>query len=103
MRIKAMTTLREHARGRDCQVRIIGVCNFDPSTTVLAHVRMAGLTGMGLKANDLAASWCCSACHDETDRRTQRVGRDIALMALYEGVLRTQAQLVKHGILKVPA
>lgn len=98
-----MTKLRDQARGRDCQVRLVGICNFDPATTVLAHVRLAGLTGLGMKASDLHGSWCCSACHDEIDRRTTKVDRDVALMALYEGVLRTQAQLIKHGIIKVPA
>ena len=32
-----MANLRKEARGRECQVRIYGVCNGNPETTVLAH------------------------------------------------------------------
>ena len=30
--------IRNSARGQDCALRIPGVCNFNPETTVLAHV-----------------------------------------------------------------
>ena len=46
-----MANLRKLARGRDCQVRIPNICNYNPDTVVLAHIRMAGLTGAGQKAN----------------------------------------------------
>lgn len=39
-----MANLRKEARGRECQVRIYGVCNGNPETTVLAHYRMLVLT-----------------------------------------------------------
>ena len=29
---------RKEARGRDCQIRIPGVCSGDPSTVVLCHL-----------------------------------------------------------------
>lgn len=34
------TKLTKAARGRECQVRIPGVCNGNPETTVLAHYRL---------------------------------------------------------------
>ncbi len=33
--------VRDSARGQDCTVRIPGTCNFDPATTVLAHLPCA--------------------------------------------------------------
>lgn len=36
-----MADLRKAARGRECQVRIPGVCNGNPETTILAHIRLA--------------------------------------------------------------
>lgn len=45
--------LRKAAKGRDCMVRLEGICNHNPETTVLAHIRMPGLSGMGIKADDL--------------------------------------------------
>lgn len=97
-----MSALRKLARGRDCQVRIPGVCNFDSETTVLAHYRLAGLCGMGLKSHDLFGAWACSSCHDEIDRRTHRWLNhdDVALMHL-EGVLRTLSVLIKEGVVSI--
>ncbi len=56
-----MANLRKEARGRECQVRIYGVCNGNPETTVLAHYRMAGICGTGMKPDDLIGAWACSA------------------------------------------
>ena len=69
-----MADLRKAARGRECQVRIPGVCNGNSETSVLAHIRLAGLCGTGIKPPDLIATIACSACHDEIDRRTHFVG-----------------------------
>lgn len=80
---------------------IPGVCNHRSETVVLAHVRLPGITGIGQKAPDLLGAWCCSACHDEVDRRTQVVDRDNVTRWFYEGVLRTQYQLIKQKIIKI--
>ena len=62
--------LRQFARGQDCQVRIYGVCNYNPETTVLAHIRLGGVAGMGQKPPDLAGVFACSSCHSVIDGRT---------------------------------
>lgn len=93
-----MTDLRQEARGRECQVRS-AVCCFDPDTTVLAHVRMSGISGMGYKAPDLLGAWACVACHTLVD--TDRYG-DVELLPdecdllLLRGLVRTQAQLIRE-------
>lgn len=93
-----MTDLRAEARGRDCQIRS-SVCNYDNSTVVLAHVRMNGISGMGLKAPDLLGAWACSACHALVDfgryldTTMERDDRDLLLL---RGVMRTQAQLIRE-------
>lgn len=92
-----MTDLRKEARGRACQVRLPGICNCNPETTVLAHLRMAGITGMGMKAPDALGAHACSACHDEIDRRTRTLERDFVRLAFFEGMARTQALLVHEG------
>ena len=89
-----MSNLRKLAKGQQCQVRIAGVCNFNPETTVLAHLRMAGITGTGLKANDLLGAWCCSACHSATESNPS------LRKEFLEGVARTQNELVKMGVVK---
>lgn len=92
--------LRTLARGRACTVRLPGVCNGDPATTVLAHVRLAGISGMGIKSPDLIAAHACSSCHDAIDRRAHMdLDRDYVRLAHLEGMARTLATLIKEGIL----
>ena len=93
-------SLRKEARGRGCTVRIPGVCNFNSETVVLAHIRVAGVSGMGLKSPDLLGAWACNACHDEIDGRTHKSGlsRDELRLAHYDGMARTIMQLHKEGL-----
>lgn len=43
-----MADLRKAARGRECQVRIPGVCNGNSETSVLAHIRLTPQTDFTL-------------------------------------------------------
>lgn len=91
--------LRKAARGRECMVRLPGVCNHNPETTVLAHVRLAGVSGMGMKADDLLGAWACSSCHDAIDRRGHLdLERDYVRLAHLEAMVRTIAILRKEGL-----
>lgn len=84
--------LRKLARNRPCQVRLPG-CNGDPATTVLAHYRLAGISGMGIKPPDLIAAWACSECHRRVDTDKSA---DVQL-AFAHGVFRTQDVLIREG------
>jgi hypothetical protein len=75
-------------------VRLPGICSSDRSETVLAHVRLAGLSGTGLKCPDLLGAWACYRCHDVTEKRK---ADDSVQRAFLEGVIRTQAALIKEG------
>lgn len=91
--------LRKKARGRECTVRLPAICNHNSETVVLAHVRLAGVSGMGLKADDLLGAWACSACHDTIDRRANTdLDRDYVRLAHLEGMVRTIAQLRKEEL-----
>ncbi|MEM7892713.1 DUF1364 domain-containing protein [Morganella morganii] len=81
----------------ECQIRIPGVCNGNSETVVLAHYRMPGLCGTGIKSPDIFGAWACSACHDEIDRRTRLTDAEYAKQCHLEGVIRTQAQLLAEG------
>jgi len=89
--------LRQLARGKPCQVRAPNVCNGDRETTVLAHVRICGISGMGLKCPDILAAWACSACHTFCDSNHEH-GR----LLLLEGMANTLAILVNEGIIVAP-
>jgi len=91
--------LRKEARGRGCMVRIPNVCNHNSETVVLCHIRMAGITGTGLKAPDILGAWACSSCHDAIDRRSHpELDRDYVKLAHLEGMVRTLHQLSKEGV-----
>lgn len=90
MKQKAITSL---ARGRECQIRLVGVCNYNSETVVPCHFRMTGLSGMGYIPEALFVAWGCSACHARVDAdKSPEVQLDFA-----KGVLRTQAALLKMG------
>lgn len=96
-----MTDLRKLAKGKPCLVRVPGCCNHNPETTVLAHYRLIGVSGMGTKSPDTCAAWACSACYSACDGQTKtEFSRDELRLAHAEGVFRTQQALINKGILK---
>lgn len=93
-----MTDLRKEARGRDCQIRS-EVCSHNREETVLAHIRMQGISGMGIKAPNLLGAWACYPCHQLVD--TGRYGdvqmtREDRELLLLRGMARTQYQLIRE-------
>ena len=92
--------LRKQARGRGCMVRLPEICNHNSETVVLAHYRMAGLSGVGMKPDDALGAWSCSSCHDAIDRRSHmELERDYVRLAHLEGVMRTLAVLRSEKLL----
>ena len=92
--------LREEAKGRDCCVRIPGICNKNPETVVLAHLNNKRLFGVGVgqKVPDLFGAWACSACHDVIDGRVPTGWPDLQVLVwFYEGCFRTQNILLQEG------
>lgn len=96
-----MTNLRKDASGQPCLIRVPDACCFDPARVVLCHVRLAGLTGMGLKNEDLLAAFGCQPCHDIVDGRTRSdYTYEQRRLMLLEAVMRTQAMWIKRGLIK---
>ncbi|MGK8471184.1 DUF1364 domain-containing protein [Stutzerimonas stutzeri] len=92
--------LTKAARGRDCTVRIPG-CPNNTETTVLAHYRLAGTCGAGIKPNNLQGAWCCDYCHSVCDGRIKApegMTREDIRLAHAEGVMRTIDILVREGV-----
>lgn len=95
------TNLRKLAKGKECQVRLAGVCNHDDSTTVLAHIRRGGVAGMRQKPPDLCGAWACSDCHDCIDQRAYKnvaaIDREYGIL---HGLCRTLVEVSKELGLK---
>lgn len=96
--------IRAAAAGKPCSLRLPGICNHNPETTVLAHMVGHG-KGMGTKVSDIHAVFACSNCHDAIDRHTYEkfgVTRAAMLSSVLMGICETQARLVAIGIILVP-
>ena len=98
-----MSALTDIARGEPCMVRLSGICNRNPETTVAAHYRLAGLCGTGLKPLDILAAWSCADCHDAIDCRVGKYDYTRAELRLAhaEAVMRTIDRLVRDGRIEI--
>ncbi len=88
------TKARKAARGQPCLIRLPG-CDGGGETTVLAHYRLAGYCGTGMKPPDALGAFACAACHDKIDGRSKLAdwSRNDIRLAHAEGCLRTAALL----------
>lgn len=95
-----LVDLRRAAMGQPCYVRLPEACNGNIETVVLAHLRVIGVSGMGIKSPDPLACPACSGCHDAIDRRAHMdLDREYVRTAHMEGVVRWQAKLIKDEVL----
>ena len=96
-----MSKITESARGEYCQIRLPGICNHNPETTVWCHANgSAAGKGMWMKCIDILGSYGCNACHDVYDRRrpTQMPRVEVEL-AFWEGHARSVLKLWEKGII----
>lgn len=77
--------LRKLAQGQECQMRIPHVPCSSPETVVLAHIRRAGIAGVGQKPPDLCGFYCCSAHHDIVDGR--KVAANLTRVEIDQAIL----------------
>ena len=97
-----MSKLRKSAKGQECTLHISGVCNYNPETTVLAHLP-SEFKGMGKKSPDYCACFACSSCHDEVDGRTNKsiIQGDDADFYMRRAMVRTWNIWIDEGIIKI--
>ena len=98
-----MSKIRKSAAGKECQVRIEGICNEDPATTILAHINGGGI---GKKKDDIFGAYCCSSCHAVVDslpniNHVVHFVDSVNIIKFYEGVFRTQQLMREQGLIKI--
>lgn len=94
-----MSKITKSARGEDCQIRLPGICNHDPETTVWAHASgSAAGKGIGMKAPDILGAYACYACHMAVDGQT-KVPRHEVRLAFWEGHARSVIKLIEKGLI----
>jgi hypothetical protein len=94
--------VQDAARDEECTLNIAGVCNYDPATSVMAHLPDES-NGMGTKSFFLSVAISCSACHDAIDRRTLAPAMTELDRAFYmrRAQTRTWRRLVEKGIVTI--
>lgn len=91
------------ANGMPCALRLPGICNHNPQTTVFCHLPGLGKSHAS-KVSDLHGSFGCSACHDAIDRHTYHLhGLTDAMVldAMLRGLCETQARMIGLGVIKI--
>lgn len=98
-----MTKIRKSAKGQECMVRLVGVCNGNAETTIFAHFRELALgCGTSHKPNDLFGAYACSSCHDVLDGRSKTAyERDWIIAEFRRAVMYTQKALLDMGLIKL--
>lgn len=104
---QGVSKITESARGEDCQIRLIGVCNRNHETTVWCHANgSAAGKGIGMKSHDLLGAYGCSSCHDAYDRRQfmsarPLLSREQVELCFWQGHARSVLLLIEKGIVVV--
>lgn len=100
-----MSKIRNSAKGMQCQIRLIGICNHNSETVCWAHANgSAAGKGIGMKSHDLLGAYACSHCHDIYDRRQpapEVMAREAIELAFWEGHARSLVLLIERGIIVV--
>lgn len=99
-----MSKITKSANGKQCQIRIPGICNGNSNTVVWCHANgLLSGRGMGLKSIDPLGAYGCSSCHDAYDRRTnpKNIDYDDIRMCFYEGHIRSLIILIEDELISV--
>lgn len=89
--------LRQSAKGQECTFRT-GFCNYDPETTVLAHMQFDG-GKMGGKEHDISAAYACSACHEAIDQH--KVKREWRWFYMGRALARTHKVMLSNRVIRI--
>jgi len=101
-----VSKITESARGEECQVRLPGVCSFNPQQTVWAHANgLAAGKGKGLKSPDALGAYACYSCHMVVDGQMPTpsgMTRQEVLLAFHQAHQRSFLMLIEKGLVVCP-
>lgn len=97
--------IRQSAKGRNCTLRIPGICNHDSGTVSLCHLN-SNQKGAGNKSHDIHSIIACNKCHDWLDMRGNEWMRTDLLELNREAeklraLLETQDIFIQEGLIQV--
>ena len=101
-----VSKITESARGEECQVRLPGVCSFNPQQTVWAHANgLAAGKGGRLKSPDALGAYACYSCHMVIDGQMPTPSGMThleVLLAFHEAHQRSFLMLIEKGLVTCP-
>lgn len=93
------TKITKSARGRDCEIQLEGVCNFNPETVIFCHL---GGGGMGMKSSDLHGAYGCYDCHMVIDGHAKSdFSQEELELRFFQAMIRTQIILLALGLVRI--
>jgi hypothetical protein len=92
--------IRESAKRQDCTLRIEGVCNYDNSTTVWAHLPDES-KGMATKSDDISGCYACCDCHIWIDQKMSKDERNDTEWYMRRAMIRSWRVLIDQNIIKI--
>ena len=99
-----MSKITESARGEECEIRLPGVCTFNPEQTVWAHANgLSSGKGGGLKSPDPLGTYACYSCHMVVDGHLptpKGMTRADVMLAFHEAHQRSFIKLIEKGLVK---
>lgn len=100
MRIESKR-LRDAARGEDCTLNIAGVCSYNSSTVVLAHLPDES-HGIARKSDDISACFACDSCHSVIDGRVKyQFDPGDKEFYMRRAMVRTWRKLIEMGVVAI--
>lgn len=94
------STLRKSAKDELCTLNFSG-CTTPDNTTVLAHLRMFGGGGMGLKPHDMEAVYACFNCHNKLDGRIPYTFDADVDYYVARALIKTHRRMIEKGLIRI--
>ena len=98
--------ITKSASGKRCTMRLPGVCNHDPATTIWSHINSVRWgSGRGHKSPDICGAYTCSDCGDAIDGRRlkdkngERLDKEFVRLCAYEAHFESLMILWEEGII----
>lgn len=99
---RKVEAIRKFARGKPCQMRLGGVCTYEPAKSIWSHAPFGSAgKGMGMKSFDVCGAIACTACDAALDQPGANLvaTRDEVVLAFMHAHFRSLVMLADADII----
>jgi len=99
--VSKSTPITRSARGEQCTLQIVGICNRNIETTVYSHFP-DGSGGSNKLNGELCGGYACSDCHDIVDGRQKHdIPKGDLEFYMRRAQQRTLVRLIDQGFVRI--